>query len=202
MAEFPVYSYPTNDPLIDLSKYPKPSSVPHDINKLVIGNLKLRASGDRVIILEDEFRSGYECLRCLGKQIVECEQCNGTGQSTINNTLRCSKCEGKKRISCPDCQGKGVEKGGLIVPDASERRPTTGKIVSVGPKVEEFVVGETVIYPDFVGHVHDLGTGKFDVANKEIMAVVRTIRESEILSHIEGHLELRRIRASHANVTD
>ena len=171
-------------------------------NALVLGKLQIVASGDRVIILEDEFRSGYECLRCLGKQIVECDQCRGSGQSTINNTLRCSQCEGKKRVACPDCQGKGVEKGGLIVPEQSVRRPTTGKIVSVGPRVTEFSVGESVIYPDFVGHVHDLGTGQFDVAGKEIMAVVRTIRESEILSHIEGHLELRRVRASRSNVTD
>jgi co-chaperonin GroES (HSP10) len=172
------------------------------LNTLVIGNLRLRAGGDRVLVLEDEFRSGYECLRCLGKQIVECDQCCGTGQSSINNTLRCSKCEGKKRIQCPDCAGKGVAHGGIIIPEASIRRPTTGKIKSVGPKVTEYEVGESVIYADFVGHVYDLGTGAFDIGGKEVMAVIRVLRESEIQSHIEGHMELRRIRASHANVTD
>jgi len=153
-------------PTYDLCACPCHLQPTLDSNKLVLGKLKLRAAHDRVIILEDEFRSGYECLRCMGKQIVQCDNCNGSGVSSINNTIRCSQCEGKKVVYCPDCKGKGVAEGGLAIPEESIRRPTTGRIVSVGPKVEEFEVGESVIYPEFVGHVHDLGTGEFDITGK------------------------------------
>jgi co-chaperonin GroES (HSP10) len=174
-------------------------------NILKLGNLEFESLNDRVLIIEDEFRSGYECLTCMGKQWVHCDSCDGSGKSRINEMARCSKCQGQKRLKCPACQGKGVEEGGLIVPEQSMRRPTTGRIVSVGQFCKEFSqadIGKSVIYPDFCGHVYDLGTSTFDADNHEIMAVCRIIRESDLLARVKGHMELRRIKKSVAHVTE
>lgn len=165
-------------------------------NVLKIGSIEFEATGDRILILEDEFRSGYECLVCLGRQFIQCDQCGGSGKSRLNEVVRCSRCSGNKRIKCPECSGKGVEDGGLVIPEASERRPTTGRIVSIGPRVKELRVGESVIYPDYVGHVYDIGQGTYDADGHEVMAVIRIMTESEVLSRVRGHLELRRIKRS------
>ena len=102
-------------------------------NVLNLGGLTLEASGDRIIVVEDEFKSGYECLTCEGVGSLVCENCNGTGKSSISKDARCSQCQGRKSVVCPECNGKTVVKGGIVVPEASERRPTTGTIVSLGP---------------------------------------------------------------------
>jgi len=70
------------------------------------------------------------------------------------------------------------------VPEVSQRRPSTGRVVSIGDKVKYFKVGDNVLYSNFAGHAMDLErtTGK---------VTVRILHESEILAQVEGHLELR-----------
>src|SRR5467141_1171362 len=80
-------------------------------NVLKIGPLELEASGDYIILLRDEFRSGYECQRCLGLGEEKCENCAGSGRSMVVKDGRCVRCEGTGNIACVHCGGKGVEEG-------------------------------------------------------------------------------------------
>src|SRR6267142_5973894 len=106
-------------------------------NVLTLGTMEWEAHFDRIIVLQDDFRSGLECKRCLGRDVrkeisvISCENCNGTGKSVIVKDGKCSMCSGDGVIPCPECKGKG---GTLILPENAERRPTTGTIVSAGER--------------------------------------------------------------------
>lgn len=91
-----------------------------EVNVLVLQDLKIncQAIGDKIWVLVDEFKSGYECPKCGGK---------GKIASTI--------VEGIER-ECPDCLGKGVIKGGLTIPETAKSMPSTGVVVSMGPDTE------------------------------------------------------------------
>src|SRR4029077_11404577 len=117
----------------------------------------MEAFNDRLLVIEDEFRSGYECTTCLGKMKVPCakcgargyavcDNCRGSGQSMLAPGARCTLCTGvgkllcdvcagNKVVTCAACEGRGVAEGGIVIPEASERRPTTGVVVSTGWKV-------------------------------------------------------------------
>ncbi len=149
------------------------------------GPVEFAAFGDRLLVVEDEFRSGYECSVCSGKGKVSCAECGGNGRYTRENrTFKCSTCEGKAVMTCAACDGKG---GILVVPDVSQRRPSTGKVVSVGDKVKYFAAGQDVLYSNFAGHAMDL-----DRAGMKV--VLRILHETEILAQVKGHLELRSVR--------
>jgi co-chaperonin GroES (HSP10) len=155
--------------------------LPLTSNKLELGAIKFEAFGDRILIQEDEFKSGYECDTCSGAGIIECVECAGAGKIGVK---KCSTCEGKGSTICAECGGKG---GILVVPEVSQRRPTTGTIVSVGEDVEALKVGQAVMYSSYAGHTVDL-----DRAG--IQMVMRILHEPEVLCLVEGHLELRTIR--------
>ena len=165
-------------------------------NVLKLGSMELEAHSDRIIVVQDDFVSGYECLTCKGKQEIACDNCEGSGKSVIVKDGKCSKCQGRKAIVCPTCSGKG---GVLIIPQNAERRPTTGEILSIGPGVKNFKRGESVIYPSFAGHVWDLTA--IDIHGHEVTVVVVCLREDEVLAKVSGHLELRRVRKSAAMST-
>src|SRR5262245_14665636 len=87
------------------------------------GPVEFAAYGDRLLIIEDPFKSGYECKRCGGKDIrgetsvVTCTECGGAGEYSPGGKFakrKCSACEGRGVVACPDCGGKG---GLIIVPD-------------------------------------------------------------------------------------
>ena len=164
-------------------------------NVLRLGALTMEAFNDRLLVIEDEFRSGYECPDCVGKKKIKspeleelvCESCGGSGKSVIVHDAKCTRCRGTGRTLCGTCKGKG---GVIVVAQASERRPTTGTIVSVGEKVERAQRGESVIYTSFSGHVYDL-----ELPGDEVV-VIRVIQESDILAKVSGHLELRRVKKS------
>lgn len=111
-----------------------------ETNVIKLGALTMEAHADRMLVLEDEFRSGMECTACVGKRKIKspeleelvCENCEGTGRSILNKDARCARCRGTGRTICETCKGKG---GSLVVPDASERRPTTGRILSMGDAI-------------------------------------------------------------------
>src|SRR6516225_8505324 len=143
------------------------------------GPVKFAASGDRLLIVEDKFRSGYECRTCEGTGKLACTECGGTGSYFRgDHKFKCSSCEGTGVIVCLVCKGKG---GTLVVPETSQRRPSTGKVVSVGEKVKHFAVGESVLYSNFAGHAMDIPMGGETI-------VLRILHESELLAVVEGHL--------------
>lgn len=158
-------------------------------NTFDMGELKFEALGDRLIIQEDEFKTGYECVTCGGNGSHTCGVCKGTGHRGIK---KCSDCEGKGTLICDNCKGKG---GLIIAPEVSQRRPTSGTIVSAGPgKTEmgklipmQLKVGQSVLYSNFAGYVIDLNR-----AGKNI--TLRILHESEILCRLEGHLTMTNLR--------
>jgi co-chaperonin GroES (HSP10) len=87
-------------------------------------------------------------------------------------------------VKCEACDGKG---GLLVVPEVSQRRPSTGRIVSCGDKVKYFSTGQDVLYSNFAGHAMDIPLESGTV-------VLRILHESEILASVRGHLELRAVR--------
>lgn len=154
-----------------------------------LGGVKFAAWGDRVLILEDEFRSGYECAACGGSGKAPCGDCRGTGAHFRGEVrIKCSHCE-NGAVTCPECAGKG---GLIVAPEVSQRRPTTGEIASVGPGHYQngiFIpttvkVGQRVMYSNFAGYVVDLTRAGRKVS-------IRILHETEILTLLWGHLELR-----------
>lgn len=119
----------------------------------------LRAIGKRIIVLEDEFKSGYECKTCNGTGHTAnlCKWCHGTKlwRGKPDNGP-CPDCEvgtsdGRKSLGyeiCPECKGRT---GVIIIPDTAKRRPLTGLVLSVGREVTEFKVGMRVMYTNFTG---------------------------------------------------
>lgn len=174
----PIEDQPKLGPLVELS------------NVFSIGNLKFEALSDRLIILEDEFKTGYECSGCSGSGNIPCTACSTTGQRGVK---KCSDCDGKGHLRCTTCGGKG---GLLIAPQITERRPTTGKVVSAGPGKTtdqgtlipmQIKLGESVMYSNFAGYVVDL-----ERAGQPIC--LRILHESEILCRMEGHLTLSNLK--------
>ena len=74
-----------------------------------------------------------------------------------------------------------------MVPEVSQRRPSTGQVVSIGDKVKYFKPGDNVLYSNFAGHAMDLQRAGSPL-------VVRILHESEILAQVQGHLELRSVK--------
>jgi co-chaperonin GroES (HSP10) len=130
-----------------------------------VGEVGFAASGDRLVIEEDQFKSGYECKTCEG---------SGKVPSTV---------VGGKMKTCPDCDGKG---GLLIVAEVSQRRPTTGIVRSAGEQCKVYKVGDGVLFSNFAGFAIDL-----DRMGKKVC--IRILHETEVLTKVRGHLELRAI---------
>ena len=176
-----------------LGPLPQPES-----NVFSIGNIKFEAFGDRLIVLEDEFKTGYECSVCGGSGHRHCLPCDGKGtrQSVKGEGpfKKCSDCDGKGSTVCSGCNGKG---GLIIAPDVAQRRPTTGKVVSAGKgKIAtdtgklipmQIRVGDSVMYSNFSGYVVDLESSGRPIC-------LRIIHESEVLCRMEGNLTLSSLR--------
>lgn len=92
--------------------------------------LAIEGLGNKIVVVMDAFKSGYEC-----------SQCKGTGRirSTLvaDATKECDKCHGKGHI--------------LIIPDSAKSLSTTGVVVSRGPEVEKIKIGYRVICGPYSG---------------------------------------------------
>ncbi len=109
----------------------------------------IEALGDKIVVLLDSYRSGYECTKCKGigklRQFSRCK-CDPVDWYEETHLPRgernrfgelCELCGGdymSKRldlvVECPQCKGKGAT---LIIPQSAQSLPTTGVVVSVGP---------------------------------------------------------------------
>jgi co-chaperonin GroES (HSP10) len=151
--------------------------------------LAMEATFNNVIVIEDKFKTGYECKTCDGAGHLgeRCPSCEGTGFLGESACYNCGNTnEYSKRIytgfvACKDCKGKGTSSG-LVVPNNAERRPTTGSIVSVGPEVALnkdtgepiFKLGDHVLFTQYSGH------GITYKQNK----TVRVLNEKEIITRL------------------
>lgn len=180
-----------------------------NLNSFHIGETALEAMFDRVLVLVDVFKSGYECTTCGGEQKVPCDNCDA-GRSRVNSEVVCKLCHGSQTVPCPTCQGKGVKEGGIVVPETAQNPPQAGTIVSVGEDVGRGVhrlfgavrvearpestaplkIGDRVMFGRFAGHDLTLST----TDGKSVP--LRLLNESEVLCRIEGTLELRKMGKS------
>lgn len=145
-------------------------------------SLALEATGDQIIVLQDKFRTGYECKTCDGEGYIEgkCGACNGEG---IRGEALCNVCCPKNLLQsggyrmggliCPNCKGMGST---IIAPDIAQRKATSGTIVSIGPECEYFVPGQRVLYSIFAGT---------EIEFKQ-KAVVRIMHEHEVMCRLWG----------------
>lgn len=167
------------------------------------GDLVFEATLDRVIILQDEEKTGMECTKCGGSGHTDevCPHCKGTtffkGKDDGNGA--CPDCEvgtsDARRslgyVLCSVCKGNGTSS--IIIPDESKSRPTTGKIVSLGPLANHFLsnsqwielpenakfkVGDKVMFTNYSGTVFELG--------KKQEIKIRYLRSSEVLAKLHG----------------
>jgi hypothetical protein len=179
-----------------------------DENIVWVGAAGFSAHADKVIILQDDFRSGFECKVCLDEDkrningrevtVVRCEECKGEGKrpkaGNEKLSVRCTECEGRGVVVCPECDGKG---GTIILAENTKGRPMSGTIVSIGPDAgERWSRGEKCLYPSYAGHAYDL---KGQTKDGRIVDVVLLIlRETEILVRMHGSLEQNQVKRSMA----
>lgn len=175
-------------------------SVPQSNTLLVLKDeLAMEALGTNVIIKEDRFKSGNECKRCDGLGFLDevCRQCEGTKEDRFGNP--CKWCgtnaaetdkvfansssglhlEAGKQL-CPECKGR---KAIIAIPEESERRTSSGIVMSVGPEVKRLVVGDRVFYSNFAGTAIEF---------KQI-GVARIMHEEEIQGRLWGVASLGNI---------
>jgi co-chaperonin GroES (HSP10) len=144
-----------------------------------VGPTGFEAMFNQIIVLEDEFRSGYECKTCDATGKISCAECDG-GKSRLNPVMVCKSCHGEQEITCPDCQGK---RESIVVPETAQARPTSGVIQSVGEQCTTVRIGQRVLYPSFRGEVLQV--------DKRI--VLRILKETEVICRMTGdYLELSR----------
>jgi len=181
----------------------------HTGNIIFVGNTGFEAADDRLIVLQDEHRSGLECPQCGDKEhrilrggldgqtesVVDCDNCNGLGKYPKNGLeIRCTHCDGTGKIACPKCDGKGSPT--IVLGEKEKDRPTTGYVVSVGENIRNFKLGDHLCYPSFAGHAFDL-TG-LDSEGKTVKRTLVIHIERDILAKVHGTLEKRNVKASMA----
>jgi co-chaperonin GroES (HSP10) len=133
-------------------KYSHEYKIDEENNTVLVvgGKIALRAIEDKIIILLDKFRSGYECKMCAGTgQGTRCRDCkNGVN----SRGFTCKVCEGNPDRwlgkACPECKGKGSS---IVIPDSAKALPTSGIIVSVGPDCKKRRLGQRVVFGAHVG---------------------------------------------------
>jgi len=192
---------------------------------IIDDEIALEALNNNILILEDAFRTGFECKACDGEGHTKqlCTTCGGNKVVAHNpefsaaaallseqelellpphfaeslkkkreeqdrhkivsgGLMPCTKCQvsdkrGSSIISgfqqCTLCKGFGAS---MVVPEDSMRRPTSGKVVSLGPLCKFLKAGDHVVYSNMMGHAT-----KFKGKD-----VLRVMREDEIMMRIHG----------------
>ena len=129
------------------------------------------ASGDRVILRRDILESQYSCKACKGVGYAEdnelCGNCGGSATESVRTqsgelaTAPCRSCRvvgfGKEMAfscghhKCSMCNGSGW-KGGIVIPEESQTQAITGVVVSVGPLVDMWKIGDRLVFSRYAGH--------------------------------------------------
>lgn len=130
----------------------------------------------RVLIMEDPFKSRFDCTGCGGKGHTEeiCPECNGerTIKRVIKKTLVKGKWEEECSIEacaacapandptnavnrsygyklCPQCNGK---QGTIIIPEEGQKNTTTGTVLAVSDRdILEVKPNDKVMFTNYTG---------------------------------------------------
>jgi co-chaperonin GroES (HSP10) len=100
--------------------------------------VSLQAVEDKIIILVDEYKSGFECKTCHGK---------GRIASTV--------VEGADK-ECSECRGRGQI---LHIPQNAQSMPSTGVIVSMGPATQYMIAKRTGVEKSLLNELYPLQIG-------------------------------------------
>lgn len=166
---------------------------------IVNEDLALGPNGSRVLLKEDEFKTGLECKTCEGSGHSDetCPVCNGTKFEQAENAdgiieafmcRACSvgqrgarKCYGYKL--CKDCQGKTAL---IIIPEEAERRPTSGIVIAVGNKCEHFNVGDHLLYSNYVGQAFNFeGVSLRIMHEADVYCKIKQLKEKGLRKTIQ-----------------
>lgn len=168
---------------------------------VIAGKLGLEAVEDKILILIDKFRSGYECKDCNETGIYSTCECEREGtpgrkiRGKINKT--CPFCDGSeetrnnrrgKTCGIP-CNGTGST---LTLPENARAIPTSGVIVSIGPLCKTREIGERVLFGAHTGYYLPFkGNAKIRVMREdEPMCKIHAIDNNMVLGdfiQIEEH---------------
>ena len=111
-----------------------------NVVELVNLDISLMAIEDKIIVLHDNYKSGYECEDCNETGFVTCTSCDGSGLNRFDSN--CTTCEGKKQLVCPVCKGQKLI---IEIPQSARTLPTTGVVVSMGPECHAMKITKEVI---------------------------------------------------------
>ena len=143
---------------------------------------------DKVIVLMDKFKTGFECTKCEGECYLNepCDFCKtspGLEGKGTENERPCRMCcppnlmqSGGQKPGykvCPQCKGKG---GTIIAPETSKMKVSSGVVTSCGPDVKNFKVGDRVLHGFWAGT---------EISMKQ-KSVLRIMGEQEIMCKIYG----------------
>lgn len=121
---------------------------------IVAGKLGLEAIEDKILILIDKFKSGYECKDCNETGIYVGCDCVRRGTEGVNsNGKSCTFREACQRqeigTTCRTCKGTGST---IVMPENARAIPTSGVIVSAGPNCKTRKIGERVLFGAHTGY--------------------------------------------------
>jgi co-chaperonin GroES (HSP10) len=121
---------------------------------IVGGKLGLEAIGNKILILIDKFKSGYECKDCNETGLFNSCACTKLGSFGVKENGRtCHFKEACERqvvgSTCRTCNGTGTT---IKIPDNAKAIPTSGVIVSIGPEVTLRKIGERVLFGAHTGY--------------------------------------------------
>lgn len=80
-----------------------------------------------------------------------------------------------KLTAAPSAVGK------IILPDEAKKKPSSGKVISVGPDVEDVSAGDVIWFSDYSGHKIDEET--IVITEEDVLAVEITKKSKEVQHH-------------------
>jgi hypothetical protein len=183
---------PTIDPqLVDRPEKELDVTTGDNIIFVIAGKIGLEAVENKILILIDKFRSGYECKDCNETGIYvncECERKETPGRIKYGTRDKeCPYCNGsaterdkRRGATCIACKGTGTT---LTMPENARAIPTSGVIVSTGPHVKTRQIGERVLFGAHTGYYLPFkGNAKIRCMREdEILCLIHSLNNGEVL---------------------
>lgn len=130
--------------------------------------ISLMAVEDKIIVMFDEYKSGYECKDCKGTgkvhYLCDCELNSHPGYRNRFKEVTCERCHGdyekaRKEIQCKICKGFGNI---IEIPQSAKTLPTTGVVVSMGPETPAMKQTELILNQQIKLNL-SAGTDEYDI---------------------------------------